>query len=131
MVDLAAEQIPWLFSSLVVRRGDLTSRRDLHKRFLKATIEGNYLALSDAARAKEVLAKELKITDAKILGISYEDFKQQSPPDTEPSRAGAENILTQFPGGSSKLDDYIDVSLLDEIKAEGFLDSLRRTYLKQ
>jgi ABC-type nitrate/sulfonate/bicarbonate transport system substrate-binding protein len=130
MVDLAAEQIPWLFSSLVVRRGDLTSRRDLHKRFLKATIEGNYLALTDAARAKEVLAKELKISDAKILDISYNDFKQQSPLNTEPSQQGAENILAQFPGGSSKLDDYIDASLLDEIKKEGFIDSLQHKYMK-
>jgi NitT/TauT family transport system substrate-binding protein len=131
LVDLAAEQIPWLFSSLVVRRGDLSSRRDLHKRFLKATIEGNYLALSDAARAKEALAKELKITDPKILDISYQDFRQQSPPDTVPSQTGAENILAQFPGGSGKLDDYIDMSLLDEIRKEGFIDSLARKYVRQ
>ena len=48
-------------------------------RFLKATIEGNYLALSDPARAKQILAKELKITDPKVLDITYEDFKAQSP----------------------------------------------------
>jgi len=29
MVDLVAEQIPWLFSSIVVRRSDLANRRDL------------------------------------------------------------------------------------------------------
>jgi ABC-type nitrate/sulfonate/bicarbonate transport system substrate-binding protein len=128
LVDLVPEQIPWLFSSLVARRADLQTRRDLHKRFLKATIEGNYVALSDEKRAKDVLAKELKIADSKILDISYNDFKQQSPLDTEPSRAGIENILAQFPGGSSKIDDYVDPTLLDELKQEGFMASLRQKY---
>src|SRR5262249_22952382 len=40
LIDLAAEQIPWLFSGVVVKRGDLTARPDLIVRFLKAAIEG-------------------------------------------------------------------------------------------
>src|SRR5262249_15593989 len=79
LVDLVPEQIPWVFSSIVVRRGDIAGRRDVLTRFLKGTIEGNYLALSDATRAKDVLSKELKITDPKILDVTYNDFKTQSP----------------------------------------------------
>jgi NitT/TauT family transport system substrate-binding protein len=41
LLDLAAEKIPWLFSGVVVRRGDLKERRDLAKRFLRAVIEGS------------------------------------------------------------------------------------------
>ena len=63
MVDLVAEQVPWLFSSVVVRRADIADRRDLIARFLKAAIEGNYLAFADERRAKDVLARELKVTD--------------------------------------------------------------------
>ena len=51
LVDLVPEQIPWVFSSIVVRRADIEGRRDALLRFLKATIEGNYLALADAGRA--------------------------------------------------------------------------------
>ena len=116
MVDLVPEQIPWLFSGITVRRDALRSRRDALNRFLRATIEGNYLALSDEKRAKDMLAKELKITDPRIIDISYNDFKQQSPPDLEPSRQGAENILAQFPGGSRKTDDYVDAGVLDDLK---------------
>ena len=57
LIDLAAEQIPWLFSGVVVRRGDLGAAARPHERFLKAVIEGNYLALTNAERAKEVLAQ--------------------------------------------------------------------------
>src|SRR5499427_2841413 len=38
LVDLVPEQIPWVFSSIVVRRTDIVGRRDLLLRFLKASI---------------------------------------------------------------------------------------------
>src|SRR6202790_2973048 len=131
MIDLVPEQIPWLFSGVTVRRESLASRRDALTRFLKATIEGNYLALSDQKRAKEILAKELKITDPRIIDISYNDFKQQSPPDLEPARAGAENILAQFPGGSRNVDDYVADGILDGLKAAGFFAQMQRKYGKR
>jgi len=132
MVDLLADQIPWLFSSVVVKRGYLQANRPLLTRFLKAVIEGNYLALTDDKRAKDVLARETKVTDPKIVDISYEDFKQQSPINTEPSRKGAENIIAQFPEGVSRnVDDYVDTGILDELKKEGFFASLAQKYGKR
>jgi NitT/TauT family transport system substrate-binding protein len=128
LVDLVPEQIPWVFSSIVVRRGDIAGRRDLLIRFLKGTIEGNYLALNDEKHAKEVLAKELKIADAKILDITYNDFKAQSPANIEISQPGAENILAQFPGSSQKLADYVDASLLAALKAEGYFAAMQQKY---
>ena len=47
LVDLVAEKIPWLFSSIVVKRSIIERHRDVLVRFLKATIEGNYLALAE------------------------------------------------------------------------------------
>jgi NitT/TauT family transport system substrate-binding protein len=130
LVDLAAEQTPWLFSGITVRTSSLKTprERDALKRFLKATIEGNYLALSNERRAKEVLTKELHNTTPRTIDIAYDDFRQQSPLNIEPSQKGAENILAQFPGGSSRIEDYIDTSLLDEIKREGFLAQMQQKY---
>jgi NitT/TauT family transport system substrate-binding protein len=128
LVDLVPEQIPWVFSGIVVRRGDVAGRRDLLARFLKATIEGNYLALADERQAKDVLTKELKISDSKILDITYNDFKALTPPNTEPSRPGAENILAQFPGGSQKAEDYVDTSLLDALRTEGYFTAMQQKY---
>jgi NitT/TauT family transport system substrate-binding protein len=128
MVDLVPEQIPWLFSGITVRRGELTSNRDALMRFLKATIEGNYLALADEKRAKAILAAQLKITDPRIIDISYNDFKQQSPPDLAPSRRGAENILARLGGGGSNIDDYVDTGILDALEQSGFLAEMRRRY---
>ncbi len=117
-----------MFSSIAVRRSDIAGRRDALTRFLKATIEGNYLALADEKRAKEVLARELKIADPKILDIAYSDFKAQSPPNLEISRAGAENILAQFPDGSRKVDDYVDSGLLEALRTDGYFAAMQQKY---
>jgi ABC-type nitrate/sulfonate/bicarbonate transport system substrate-binding protein len=130
LVDLVPDQIPWVFSGIVVRHSDIAARRDILTRFLKATIEGNFIALNDEERAKDVLAKELKITSPKILDITYNDFKQQSPRDLMPSQAGAENILKQFSGINQKVGDYIDTSLLDSLAADGFLTEMAQKYGK-
>ena len=128
LVDLVPDQIPWLFSEIVVRRDDISARRDLLTRFLEASIEGNYIALTDEKRAKEVLAKELNITSPKILDITYNDFKQQSPQNLEPSLPGAANILKQFPDVSQKVGDYMDTSLLEALKTEGFFTAMAQKY---
>ena len=128
LVDLVPERTPWLFSGIVVRRADIAARRDLLTRFLKATIEGNAIALTDAKRAKQVLTKELKIKSAKILDIAYDDFKQQSPVDLQPTPAGAQNILKLFPKASQSVGNYVDTSLLDALKSGGFFAEMQQKY---
>src|SRR6186713_227476 len=40
LFDLVPEQIPWLFTAIVVRQGTITDRRDELTRFIRATAEG-------------------------------------------------------------------------------------------
>jgi len=127
LVDLAAEQVPWLFSSVVVRRADIAGRRDVLTRFLKAAIEGNYLAFTNAQLAKEVVARELRLTDAKIVDVSYDDFRRQSPLDMELSRPAAENVIAEVPG-AGRPDDHLDFGILDELRRQGFFTALRQKY---
>jgi NitT/TauT family transport system substrate-binding protein len=129
MVDLVPEQVPWLFTGVVVRRETLANRREVVARFLKAVMEGNYIALTDERRAKEVLAREAKIIDSKILEIAYDDFKQQSPRNIEPTAAAAANTLAQFSaGGSTDPAAFIDTSVLDELRTSGATAALERKY---
>jgi hypothetical protein len=88
--------------------------------------------LTDEKRAKEALAREARIVEAKIIDTSYDDFKQQSPVNLEPSRPGAQNIIDQFPAlKSPNVDDYIDMSILDALKQEGFFTEMERKYAKR
>jgi NitT/TauT family transport system substrate-binding protein len=129
MVDLAADHIPWLFSGIVVRRSYLVEHRDLVRRFIKATMEGNALALSNEEMAKEILARQTKVADPKIIDISYRDFRLQDPSNIELSRQAAENVIANFPeGASAKLEDYLDTGILEELKNSGFVDALQQKY---
>ena len=102
---------------MVVRRGDVAGRRDVLARFLKATIEGNYLALADAKRAKEVLAEELKISDPKILDITYNDFKALTPPTRSPRGRAPRTSWRSSRTAAGRLEDYVDTSLLDALRS--------------
>jgi NitT/TauT family transport system substrate-binding protein len=128
LFDLVPEQIPWLFTAIVVRRGTIADRRDELTRFIRATAEGNYLALTDENRAKAVLAKQAGITDPKILDISYNDFKLLSPPDIEPSDQAAKNILAQFPDVSQTVEDYVDGGILAALRKDGVFTALAQKY---
>jgi ABC-type nitrate/sulfonate/bicarbonate transport system substrate-binding protein len=132
LVDLAAERIPWLFSTLVVSQSYLKGNRNILARFLRATAEGNYLALANPARAKQVLAKGTRVSDPKIVEITYADFTQMTPLDLAVPRAGAESILAHFPKEVSRdLDNYIDLSVLNELRKEGFFAALEKKYGKR
>ena len=130
IVDLYAEHIPWLYSGLTVDRSYLNGHRDVLTRFMKATIEGNYLAIANERRAKAVLAKELKLKDTKIIDLSYANFKAETPMNAEIDLKGAENILaTVAPASAShRLEDYIDTGISDGLKAEGFFATMQRKY---
>ena len=130
LVDLEPEHIPWVFSAIAVRNSDLTARRALLKQFLQGTVEGAYVGLTNPAHAKEVLAKEGKISNPKILSDSYEEFRSATPPMLEISREQATNVLAQFPGGSSRIEDYVDLSLINELKQDGFYAAMDRKYGK-
>ena len=112
LIDLAAEKsrgcsAAWWCGVATSRSGAICAR------FMRAVIEGNYLALTDAARAKAVLTRELNVKNPKIIDISYEDFRAQSPPDMDISMPGVENVLKISAGnGSRNPADYIDGSVL-------------------
>jgi ABC-type nitrate/sulfonate/bicarbonate transport system substrate-binding protein len=130
MVDLLADKIPWLYSGLVVSRAYLSDHGDTLARFMRATVEGNYLAISDGLRAKEVLARELKLTDSKIIDITFENFKAATPANADLTREGAENIIATVAAAdaSHDPDDYMNSSVLDQLRNEGFFDAMEKKY---
>jgi NitT/TauT family transport system substrate-binding protein len=132
LVDLA-EDVPWIFNGVVVSRAYLAAHRDTVLRFLEAYVEGIHLALSDEERTKAVLAAEFKTLDPAVVKATYDDFKRRIPRDAAPSQKGAENMLAQLPAlgtevPSRNLSDYVDASLIEELKTKGSFDRLKEKY---
>lgn len=135
LVDLKAN-LPWIFTAIVVDRRYLETHRSTLLNFLRAYGEGIHLALSDEAHAKRVLAAEFKQFSPAILQITYDDFKARVPRDAAPSSDGIARQLREFPGlgiplKSANAADYVDTSLIDELKREGFFTALQAKYRTQ
>jgi NitT/TauT family transport system substrate-binding protein len=132
LVDLAND-VPWIFTGMVFSRSYVTQNRGTVKNFLRSYAEGVYIALSDEARAKATLAREFKNLDAAIVQATYDDFKRRVPRDATPSREGAETMIRELPAQGLRLKsvdvaDYIDTSLIDDLKREGFFETMKTKY---
>jgi NitT/TauT family transport system substrate-binding protein len=133
IVDLAAAKTPWIFDSVVVTSGYLQRDRATLTRFVKAYIAGAYLALADQKKAEEVIAQKFKTNDAKVIAATYADFKRLMPLDAAPSLEGAQNVLAQLEAigtdiGSRNVDDYLNLSVIQQLKQEGYFAQLEKTY---
>ncbi len=134
--DLAAAKVPWVFEGVVVNRAYFEKNRDLFTRFIRANVEATYLIFADEKRAKELVGKIFKTSESKIIDAGYNAFKQIVPLDPLPSSAGAEYVLEQLEAigpaiGSKRLDDYIDNTIPEALKKEGFFAELSRQYRVQ
>ena len=130
LLDLYAEKTPWLFSGLVVDRNYLNQHRDTLLRFMRATVEGNYQAVAQAERAKLVLAKALALTDPDIIEKSYANFRDDTPLDAQISLEGAQNVIDAVATGAASrtVADYVDNSIYDQLRLEGFFERMREEY---
>jgi ABC-type nitrate/sulfonate/bicarbonate transport system substrate-binding protein len=133
LIDLAAAKTPWIFDSVVVTNGYLKQDRDTQTRFVKAYVAGAYLALADEKKAKEVIAQKFKTNDQKVIAATYADFKRLMPLDAAPSIEGANNVLEQLLAigtdiGSRNVNDYLDLSVIEKLKQDGYFAQLEKTY---
>ena len=133
IADLAAAKTPWIFDAVVVTRSYAQAQPETLTRFLKAYIEAALKGLGDEAWAKEIIAKRFKITDTKVVDATYRDYVRILARDLTPSLDGAANVITQLksvnlPVGSANPRDYIDLSLIDKLKAEGFIAQMQKQY---
>jgi ABC-type nitrate/sulfonate/bicarbonate transport system substrate-binding protein len=133
VVDLAAQKTPWIFDAVVVTRSYLREHPDRIVRFLKAYIEGASKAFSDEKWAKEVIAKRFKTNDPKVIDATYHDYATMTARDLTPSTDGAKSVLAQLkainlPVGSDNVADYLDLSFIDKLKADGFVAATQKQY---
>lgn len=135
LVDLKAN-LPWIFTAIVVEKRYLETHRATLLNVLRAYAEGIHLALSDEVRAKRVLAAEFTSFSPEIVQITYDDFKARVPRDAAPSPAGIATQIREFPGlgiplKSNNPADYVDASLIEELRREGFFTALQAKYKTQ
>jgi NitT/TauT family transport system substrate-binding protein len=133
LLDLAAQNTPWIFDSVVVTRSYMQQHGETLTKFVRAYLAGAHLALADEKKAKEEIATRFKTQDPKVIDATYEDFKRLMPRDAAPSVEGAKNVMEQLKAigievGSTDVKDHLDTSIIDALKRSGYFAQLQKEF---
>jgi ABC-type nitrate/sulfonate/bicarbonate transport system substrate-binding protein len=114
---------------VTVKRSYIAGHRDILKRLLMANLEAIHMMKTDPAASARYIQPYLKVDDLNALQASVESSAKVIAPDM--------NIPMDYLANSLKIaaanvpevatlkpEDLVDVSLLQEIKASGFIDKL-------
>jgi NitT/TauT family transport system substrate-binding protein len=122
-------QIPFAAATLVTRRSAMSGRGPVIERFVRVMAEAVKLMFTDKEMTYKVLAKQLRISDRKVLDAAYDEEIKVMEPRLEFKTEAFQAILDE----TAKVDarakkirpqDVIERRYLDGLEKSGFFDKL-------
>ena len=126
--------MPYPQSCLMIKRSYLDANREKVTNFVKAMIEGMFLAQRDKAMTLRTIKKYIRADD-EVYGIGYDYFLGRHAEGllSMPDRRGVELVIRQLaktnPKAKGQTPETLRVfepSILEEIKKSGFIDKVRK-----
>jgi NitT/TauT family transport system substrate-binding protein len=111
-------------TSNIVTRSYLKQNRAAIKGFIKGQIEGMHYVKTNKEGSLKILRKHLQITDNEAVEGTYEFFAKRLARSPRTELEGIKNILHSIEAGQKNPADFVDMSLIDEIEKEGFVQKL-------
>ena len=111
-------------TSNIVTRSYLQQNRAAIKGFIKGQIEGMHYVKTNKEGSLKILRKHLQITDTEAVEGTYEFFAKRLLRSPRTELEGIKNILASIGSGQRNPAEFIDMSLIDEIEKEGFVQKL-------
>jgi len=124
LVDTVTAKVPYPQNTLVTTRAYLKAHRPEVLGFLKAEAQAVHRFKTDKSYALQVSGKYLKAADPSSLEQAYSGFSQLLPDSLRPSAEAVSAILQQDNITDHSPEDFMDLSLVDELASSGFLKSL-------
>ena len=124
LADLSELPLEFANYGVVVSGTLLKNQRDNVKRFLQALIEGIYTFKTKPDTARAVLRESSGDVDVTAL---YERLSKSFRDFPSPETRGIQNVIDSLPmpkARGAKAEDFIDGSLMEEIRKSGFVDKL-------
>ena len=112
-------------TAVIVTRAFVETQRSLAKDLLKSEIESIHYIRTNKPGSLKILRKYLKTDDAEAVDATYEFFARRMDPMPRARLDGIKNILKEMNAPQRSPADFVDMSLLDELEKEGFLQRLR------
>jgi NitT/TauT family transport system substrate-binding protein len=129
LFDMTTLGVDYVSSGLGVKKASLVSNRLEAKQFLMAMIEGAKILKADEEFSLHVLTKHTRISDRELLKQSYNYVKPHFLRLPYPSPRSIQDTLDILAKDIPKakdadLRDFIDNSILKEIEASGYIESI-------
>ena len=112
-------------TSLLLTRSFIDKQRPLAKNLLRSQIEAIHYVRTNREGSIKALKKYLRVDDMESVEATYDFFSRRTEPVPRPSLDGLRNILREMDAPQRNPGDFVDISLLDEIEKEGFIQKLR------
>ena len=129
LFDMSTLGVDYVSSGLGIKKSVLASNRMEAKQFLMAMIEGAKILTTDEEFSLRVLAKHTRISDRDILRQSYTYlrpyFLKKPYPSTRAIKDTLDILAKDLPKAKdADPRDFIDNSVLKEIEASGYIESV-------
>ena len=115
-------------TAVAVRRSFMVQNRDVVKRFLMAYAEATYQFMNSKEKGISIFKRRLKQDNPKALAETYNYFAPKFSFPTRVSHNGLQNALEliaqENPKLDTKIDKYVDETILDELEKEGFFKKI-------
>ena len=124
--------IPFAAAALITRRSLLNTHGPAIEKFVRATAEAMKILFLDKELTYKVLAKQLRISDRKLLDAAYDEEIKVLEPRLEFKTEAFQAIIDE----TGKVDarakkfkpsDFVDRRYLDNLQKSGFFDKLWAT----
>jgi NitT/TauT family transport system substrate-binding protein len=134
LLDMADAGMAYPQSCLMVKRSYMEANREKTINFVKAIVEGMYIAKRDKASTIKAIKKYIRADD-ETYGVGYEYFLGQHAEGliVMPDRKGVELVIAHMAKSSPKAKNQtmeslrvLDPSILDELKRSGFIDKVKK-----
>ena len=114
-------------------RSFIRNNREIVKGALKGYVEAIHYIHGNRDGTKKIMAKYLKMADPDVLESAYLGFIKMVSKKPYPSLRGIQTIIDQSSGDfpqakSAKPEQFVDLSLLQELEKEGFFAEMGRRY---
>ena len=112
-------------TSLMLTRSFIEKQRPLAKNLLRSQIEAIHYMRTNREGSIKILKKFLRVDDVEAIEATYDFFARRTDAVPRTNLEGLRNILKEMAAPQRSPSEFVDMSLLDEIEKEGFMQRFR------
>lgn len=112
-------------TSVTLTHSLIEKQRPLAKNLLRSEIESIHYIRTNRDGSIKILKKFLRVDDLEAIDATYEFFARRTDAVPRTNLEGLKNILREMNAPQRSPAEFVDMSLLDELEKEGFMQKFR------